>query len=343
MNQQGGRKTGQQQASKLITKKPLSSPSSSRLGKQVSQPGESSGTKGPTKSLAGTKSSGTKNNNLKKKSSSGGSQQQRWKNQSSGGPKTTRMASERLTQQPQVVSMTAAQAQSTAQTLASLLLSRCMSSSSCSHLLDMCTTKQAMIPLESLIAPATEASSTTLSPNSESANWSMPVGLMSSSLMSLSQSLQADKVLRLFPQWKDQIENIVDQDIQTGYTLILPSNEAIDRLPVATVDSWLSNQDLLAQIIENHIPMSSGSNHHGRSDHYHHHGGSMSGSMHVQRRPYNQHGHNGSSNIGGGSAWRQDLKRHHHDSDYKERPTKRSYNQYHSGRPRDDYSSKYRD
>lgn len=92
-----------------------------------------------------------------------------------------------------------------------------------------------------------------------------------------------------------------------------------------------------------HRPMGGASNHHGRSDHYHHHGAGMSSNSHIQRRPYNQHGHNGSGGIGGGSAWRQDLKRHHHDSDYKERPTKRSYNQYHSNRPRDDYSSKYRD
>lgn len=84
-------------------------------------------------------------------------------------------------------------------------------------------------------------------------------------------------------------------------------------------------------------------NHH-RSDHYHHNSGSLghtSGGLY--RRPYSQHGHNGGSS-GPGGGWRQDLKRHHHQrdhDDYKERPTKRSYNQYH--RQRDDYSSKYRD
>lgn len=259
-NQQtSGRKGGQQQANKLITKKPPSSPSSNRSGKQVSEP---IGTKGTSKSLASTKSANIKNSSSSKRksSSSNNQQQQRWKGQASGGPKITRMAqaSERLTQQPQVVSMSAAQAQSTAQTLASLLLARCMSSSSCSHLLDMCTTKQAMIPLESVTSNSAEptSTSTTLKPSSDvstSANWSMPVGLMSNSLMSLTQALQADKVLKLFPQWKDQVENIVDQDTQTGYTLILPSNEAIERLPMATIDSWLGNQDLLAQVIDNHI------------------------------------------------------------------------------------------
>lgn len=82
-------------------------------------------------------------------------------------------------------------------------------------------------------------------------------------------------------------------------------------------------------------------NHH-RSDYYNHHSGGMGNSSGVHRRPYNQHGHNG-GNSGFAGAWRQDLKRHHQRDydDYKERPTKRSYNQYH--RQRDDYSSKYRD
>lgn len=90
-------------------------------------------------------------------------------------------------------------------------------------------------------------------------------------------------------------------------------------------------------------------NHH-RNDHHHQSGGVSN--SHFQRRPYNQHGHNGGGGSGGTSAgggagggWRQDLKRHHYQrdsDDYKDRPTKRSYNQYHS-RQRDDYSSKYRD
>lgn len=88
-----------------------------------------------------------------------------------------------------------------------------------------------------------------------------------------------------------------------------------------------------------------GGNHH-RNDHYHHHTGGI-GNSHPPRRPYGgQHGHNnGGGSSGGGGGWRPDLKRHHYQrdsDDYKDRPTKRSYNQYH--RQRDDYSSsKYRD
>lgn len=81
-----------------------------------------------------------------------------------------------------------------------------------------------------------------------------------------------------------------------------------------------------------------------RSDYHHHHSsGGVGNSSGMYRRPYNQHGHNGGTS-GPGGSWRHDLKRHHHQrdhDDYKERPTKRTYNQYH--RQRDDYSSKYRD
>jgi len=87
-------------------------------------------------------------------------------------------------------------------------------------------------------------------------------------------------------------------------------------------------------------PMGRSSNHH-RSDHgpYRHHHGGMGGgnTSYGARRPYNQHG-----SYNGGGAWRQDLKRHRDNDDYKERPSKRSYNHnpYHK---RDDYPSKYRD
>lgn len=227
--------------------------SGNRSGKQVS--GDTSvGVKGAASKVASTTRKSAKLEAANKQSSS-----QKKRASSSKGSKqvksskSTRM-SEKL-QQAQVVSMSAAQAQSTAQTLASLLLSRCLSSSNCMHLLDICTTKQAAVPLGESLAdarPTSEAASGESSSNLTAA-WSMPVGLMSSQLMSLTQALQADKVLRVFPQWKDSLENVVDQDSQTGYTLILPSNEAIDRLPAATIDSWLANADLLNQIIDNHI------------------------------------------------------------------------------------------
>lgn len=257
-----GRKTASSSANnnKLITKRPQSS-ASSRSAKQVS-----------ADALGGVKGAklqaGKSSRKAAKKSASLGTKAKAAAlaaSRSVGGSARAGLQSERLQQQPQVVSMTAAQAQSTAQTLASLLLSRCMSSSSCAHLLDICTTKQAMVslnagavqPVDNSIEPASPSSATNqlgpVSNNQSSGAWSMPVGLMSSSIMSLTQSLQADKVLKALPQWKDAIENVVDHDTQTGYTLILPSNEALDRMLPSTIDSWLANSELLSQIIDNHM------------------------------------------------------------------------------------------
>lgn len=91
-------------------------------------------------------------------------------------------------------------------------------------------------------------------------------------------------------------------------------------------------------------------NNHHRGDHHHHHGGreghgNMGGNSHMRGRPHGgyQGGYNGTSAGSDRGAWRQDnLKRNYHqrdNDDYKERPTKRTYNPYR----RDDYSSKYRD
>lgn len=244
----GGRKggsSGSNSGNKLITKRPNSNNSSNRAGKQVG----GDPVKGSSAKLSDSRSKNKSLSNKKRPVKSNSSQ------------KATRMVnpSEKLQQQQQqaqVVSMSAAQAQSTAQTLASLLLSRCMNSANCAHLLDVCTTKQAIISLN-LVGNTNNNNNNDLSSNADlftnTTGWSMPVGLMSSTLMSLTQSLQADNVLKVFPQWKDAIENVVDHDTQSGYTLILPSNEAIERLPEATIDSWLANSDLMAQIIDNHM------------------------------------------------------------------------------------------
>jgi len=249
-----GRK--QQVASKQATKKAASVASGNRTGKQVGGTAEASSLKATTRNGS---------SNRQQLIGGAGASKKRPLSQkvgkSSAPGKATRMVqqSDRLQQQqPQIVSMTASQAQSTAQTLASLLLSRCLTSSNCAHLLEICTTKQALIPLLTSGQDSSQGSNLVQgdspgSKNNSAAAWSMPVGLMSTSIMGLIQALQADRALKLFPQWKDTIENIVDHDTQSGYTLILPSNEAIDRLPLATIESWLANQDLMSQIIENHL------------------------------------------------------------------------------------------
>lgn len=235
-------------SNKLQRQDRLAKQSNPRSAKQVNDLGVKGGS---VKSLTGgaTKSPAAKGANLLL------SKRERLAKSSklaSGSQKSPRMVqqSEKLQQSPQVVSMTAAQAQSTAQTLASLLLARCLSSANCAHLLDICLTKQAAVPYGTTDLAALTTNQTT---NGAIAAWSMPIGLQSSSLMSLAQTLQADRALKLFPQWREAIENVVDQDPQTGYTIILPSNEAIERLPMATIDLWLANGDLLSQVIDNHL------------------------------------------------------------------------------------------
>jgi hypothetical protein len=264
---------------KLITRKPTTS--KQRAGKQIS--GVKGGGPSPTAPAVkgGTLARGAKKAAqkslaapaaTKKKSSTGnGAKSAKLATTPNKGNKFTRMApggaaaaAGQQSSSGQLVSMSAAQAQSAAQTLASLLLSRCLSSNNCSHLLDVCSTKQAAVPFgpnasSSASAGTPSPTSSNSSDVSSSANasiaaaWSMPVGLVSSNLMGLMQALQADKALQLFPAWRDAIEGIMDQETQTGYTLIMPSNEAIDRMALAQVDSLLANADQMNQLIENHI------------------------------------------------------------------------------------------
>lgn len=243
--------TGRKSGNPLAAKRPQQT---SRLGKQVNS-NEQQATKGRSNKARSRQSLTSQPNKQLKTTGTG-----RASGKQPASAKSTRMApggqqSERLQQGPQIVSMTAAQAQSTAQTLASLLLSRCLSSTSCVHLLDICSTKQAMVPMfgSDINSEAALLASISNQTNPNAAAWSMPVGLMSSSIMSLAQTLQADRVLSLLPAWKDAIDNVVDHDTSAGYTLILPSNEAIERLPLATQTAWLAEPELLNQIIDNHI------------------------------------------------------------------------------------------
>lgn len=158
-------------------------------------------------------------------------------------------------QPAQFASMSPAQAQSTAQTLASLLLARCMSSTSCAHLLDVCATKQGafQLPSETTAAAAAGAIESASNATGSRAKWAMPVGLASSSVLALAQALDADKALRMFAAWKDAVDNTLDFTGELGYTLLLPSNEALDRVPQSTLDGWLQNGDQLDALIAAHI------------------------------------------------------------------------------------------
>lgn len=94
-----------------------------------------------------------------------------------------------------------------------------------------------------------------------------------------------------------------------------------------------------------HRPMVSPyrNNHHSSSG-SHHYSSSGVGSTGLSSAPYRRpYGHSSAGPSASAPNWRHDLKRHHNPrdhEDYKERPTKRSYNPYH--RPRDDNPSRYR-
>lgn len=252
-NRQSATKKPANNSNKLITKKPVV---------LAQTKAASSGAKRSGKQHRGSESESVKGSKGSKGSSRTGKQKSSdsTKSKSAARAKQTRMANQFSSPIAQVVSMSAAQAQSTAQTLASILLSRCLTSQNCAHLLDVCSTKQAAFTwsgdsssqpndaLNSIGAP-----NEIISNGSSNGNWSRPVGLVSSHLMSLAQALQADRVLRVFPQWRESLEGVMDQEAQTGYTLILPSNEAMDQLPQQTIDLWLSNSELMGQIVENHI------------------------------------------------------------------------------------------
>ena len=230
----GGRKSGTKSSSPAAAAKL----SGQRTGKQVS--GE--GTKG-------VKSGSLQRAGEKLAAKAGG---KKAKGSKKASRKSTRMAS---SQPAQIVSMSAAQAQSTAQSLASLLLARCLSSTNCAHLLDVCSTKQAAVPLGDSSAAGSSSAGEQANQTAGGhliAGWSV-AGLQSSKLMSLMGALQAERALGLFPAWRDAIENVVDQDAPAGYTLLVPSNEAIERLPASQVEALLSQGELMSALIEQHI------------------------------------------------------------------------------------------
>jgi len=71
-------------------------------------------------------------------------------------------------------------------------------------------------------------------------------------LESLAASLNANDIISAIPSVRDVIQSIIDF-APSGYTLILPSNEAIARLPQTLVNSWLSSPSELKNLIEHHF------------------------------------------------------------------------------------------
>lgn len=64
--------------------------------------------------------------------------------------------------------------------------------------------------------------------------------------------LGADAIFSMFPGMEDQMQNVVDF-ANAGYTIFLPSNEAVSRLPKTLINRLKSKPEELKKLIENHV------------------------------------------------------------------------------------------
>ena len=65
--------------------------------------------------------------------------------------------------------------------------------------------------------------------------------------------LNADSLLSAFPTMEEELQNIIDFASSDGYTMILPSNEAISRLPPNLFQFWKNNVNSLTPLLDNHV------------------------------------------------------------------------------------------
>lgn len=65
--------------------------------------------------------------------------------------------------------------------------------------------------------------------------------------------LNADSILSVFPSMEEELQNIIDFASSDGYTMILPSNQAMARLPPNLYEFWKNNVNSLAPLLDNHV------------------------------------------------------------------------------------------
>lgn len=73
-----------------------------------------------------------------------------------------------------------------------------------------------------------------------------------SSLQSIAKALDADLLLNLIPNAQENLQSMMDF-ASSGYTLFLPSNEAIKKMPKNLLSRWNSNISELTELLENHF------------------------------------------------------------------------------------------
>lgn len=74
----------------------------------------------------------------------------------------------------------------------------------------------------------------------------------SMTIREFASKLGADALFSKFPAMEDHLQNMVDF-MNSGYTLFLPSNEAVERIPRSLVRKLKSDPELLKRMLENHV------------------------------------------------------------------------------------------
>ncbi len=75
----------------------------------------------------------------------------------------------------------------------------------------------------------------------------------SSNIREIITQLNADSLINTFPTLEVELQNIIDFSSTNGYTIFLPSNNAISRLPRSLFEFWKNNVQTLTPLLDNHV------------------------------------------------------------------------------------------
>lgn len=67
----------------------------------------------------------------------------------------------------------------------------------------------------------------------------------------IASTLNAEAIFDMFPSLEEQVQNLFD--FTSSYTMFLPTNDAIKRLPQNLIDRWTANADEINSVLDNHI------------------------------------------------------------------------------------------
>jgi uncharacterized surface protein with fasciclin (FAS1) repeats len=75
----------------------------------------------------------------------------------------------------------------------------------------------------------------------------------SSNIREVITQLNADSLINTFPTLEEELQNMIDFSSTNGYTIFLPSNDAISRLPPNLFEFWKNNVQTLTPLLDNHV------------------------------------------------------------------------------------------